>query len=260
MLALTAPRVIAKMAIYDRRLELDAKLYAKANDAITSAVGDEDRTRDELAQALARKNIVAKGQRLAHIVMRAELDGIICSGAPRGKRQTYAALERRAPDARLLDRDDAVRELVRRYFRSHGPATLKDFVWWSGLTGAMVKPALSDLERELETETIGGRTYWFDPAFAEVPVCKGVFDLVQIYDEIGIAYSESRDVMLGPQPKFAASQDQAILHTILRDGRYAGRWRLSTKGGTIDVELLPVKGISKRLLHDASQRFLSFMS
>ena len=81
--------------------------------------------------------------------MRAELDGLICSGAFRGKQFTYALLEERAPRARVLARDEALAELTRRYFQSHGPAMINDFVWWSGLTVrdakagiAMVTPAL----------------------------------------------------------------------------------------------------------------------
>src|SRR5438067_2484699 len=74
--------------------------------------------------------------RFTYIIMRAELDGIICSGARRDKQFTYALLDERAPQAKTLARDEALTELARRYFTSHGPATLRDFVWWSGLTTA----------------------------------------------------------------------------------------------------------------------------
>ena len=71
---------------------------------------------------------------LAHLVAHAELDGVVCSGALQGKQHTYALLEERVPPAPVLERDEAVAELVGRYFASHGPATLNDFAWWSGLT------------------------------------------------------------------------------------------------------------------------------
>ena len=74
------------------------------------------------------------GMRLAHLAMYAELEGVICSGPTRGSQFTYALLAERAPDARRLTRDEALGELSRRFFRSHGPATIRDFVWWSGLT------------------------------------------------------------------------------------------------------------------------------
>ena len=59
---------------------------------------------------------------------------MICSGPRRGKQFTYALVEERAPRARVLPRDEALAELARRYFQSHGPATVHDFAWWSGLT------------------------------------------------------------------------------------------------------------------------------
>ena len=71
------------------------------------------------------------------MMMHAELAGLICSGAARGKQQTYALLEERAPQARELARDEALSELTRRFFTGHGPyATVRDFVWWSGLSVA----------------------------------------------------------------------------------------------------------------------------
>ena len=91
-------------------------------------------TRTELQAVLRRAGIEASGLRLAYLVMHAELEQLICSGPRRGRQFTYALLDRRAPTARRLDRPGALLELTRRYFTSHGPATLRDFGWWSGLT------------------------------------------------------------------------------------------------------------------------------
>src|SRR5258708_15948022 len=97
-------------------------------------------------------------------MMREELDGVICSGARRGKQFTSALLAERAPQARTLDRDEALAELTMRYFTSHGPATIQDFVWWSGLTVADAKAGLAMVTSRLLHETIGGQTYWFPPS------------------------------------------------------------------------------------------------
>ena len=136
MLALTGPRVQTRMRPYDKPLELDARLYARARVLIERALeGGRHLTREELSAALRRGRIHATGQRLAHLVMHAELEGSICSGPRRGKQFTYALLAERAPRARTLPREEALARLARRYFASHGPATLRDFVWWSGLEG-----------------------------------------------------------------------------------------------------------------------------
>jgi hypothetical protein len=99
--------------------------------------------------------------RFTYLIVRAELDGIVCSGARRGKQFTYALLDERAPQTRTLERDAALAELAKRYFVSHGPATLKDFVWWSGLTMADANKGLDSIRSQLISEVENGQTYWF---------------------------------------------------------------------------------------------------
>ena len=91
-------------------------------------------TRAELSVYLKRAKIPADGLKLAYLMMHAELEGVICSGPRQGKQFTYALLEERAPKAKTRERAEALAELAKRYFASHGPATVRDFAWWSGLT------------------------------------------------------------------------------------------------------------------------------
>jgi DNA glycosylase AlkZ-like len=137
MLELTAPRVHAANAYYYRQLELDERVFTKSHAALAAALrGGRHLTRVELGHALERAGIRAAGTRLAYVLMRAELDAVICSGPRRGKQFTYALFDERVPASKPLARDQALAELVRRYFASHGPATVQDFAWWSGLTVA----------------------------------------------------------------------------------------------------------------------------
>src|SRR5690606_7455514 len=131
-----------------RKLELDEVVLLRADAIIARALeGGQFKTRLELGAILADAGIGAvKGQRLAYLVMHAELEGVVCSGPRRGKQQTYALLAERAPQTRRLARDEALAELTRRYFTSHGPATVKDFAWWSGLTVADVRAGLAMLD------------------------------------------------------------------------------------------------------------------
>src|SRR5262245_302167 len=130
MLALSAPRIRAAMAFYDRRLGLTDAVCARSAAALAAALrGGNHLTRGELARVLAAAGIPAAGQRLGHLMVRAEIDGVICSGATRGKQSTYALLDERAPAAKPRGRDDALAELAGRYFASHGPALPQDFAW-----------------------------------------------------------------------------------------------------------------------------------
>ena len=136
LLQLTAPRVNLKAGPNYRKFELDAAVFKRSNKIFVKALRDgKHLTRPALKSMQNADGIdVTDSVRLAHILLRAELDGVICSGPRIGKQFTYALLEERAPAARALNRDEALAEITQRYFRSHGPATLQDFVWWSGLT------------------------------------------------------------------------------------------------------------------------------
>ena len=162
MLALTGPCVSRRMAPYNRRLELDATVFRRNWNAIVRALrGGAQLTRQELKAVLQRADVRADGvQRLAHIVMQAELDAVICSGARRGNQHTYALLDERVPPSRTLSRDEALAELARRYFTSHGPAQLQDFMWWSGLAATDARAGLAMAGRRLKRDDVDGRTYW----------------------------------------------------------------------------------------------------
>ncbi len=197
---LTGPRVQTLNAYYARKNELDAKTVARSREVIERTLaGGHQRTRTELAAALGKAGIRAEGQRLAYLMMSAELDQVICSGPRRGKQFTYALLEERAPKASLLPRDEALRELTRRYFTSHGPATLRDYVWWSGLTMADARRGVEIAGRALVRETFGELTCWSGastPAFTLRSLGGGgtrkrsSAHLLPIYDEYLIAYKD----------------------------------------------------------------------
>src|SRR5690606_21939499 len=137
-------------------------IRARSRDVIERALDEgEHLTRAELGDALRAEGLPSSGQALAHLVMHAELDAAVCSGAPRGRQQTYALVAERAPEARRLDRDEALAELALRYFTSRGPATVKDFRWWSSLTAADAARAIELTGDRLERRRIGDLSYWF---------------------------------------------------------------------------------------------------
>jgi hypothetical protein len=239
MLKLTAPRVNAVNAHMYRKLELDDALFLRSNAAIAKALeGGQQLTRLELASVLEQAGIVAEGIRLGYIVHRAELDAIICSGSRRGKQFTYALLDERAPRAKALERDEAVAELTKRYFTSHGPALVRDFVWWSGLTTADAKAGLEMTKPHLIHEMIDGKIYWFSPNGPTPEEVSPTAHLLPIYDEYTIAYKDHSAIF---DPQYAKQVISGNGFVIVIDGQVVGNWRRTFSKGAAVIELAPFR-------------------
>ena len=231
LLDLTAPRVNQANAYMYRRLELDDALFRRSNDAIARALeGGKHLTRAELASALAEAGIAAEGMRLGYLVHRADLDAIVCSGPRRGKQFTYALLDERAPQARRLERDEALAELTGRYFTSHGPATVDDFAWWSGLTKADVKAGLEMVAAQLVHEVIDGTSYWFPASVPPAPESSQQALLLPTYDEFVIGYTD-RSAMFETGQQLRPREDIAFDSMIVIEGQVAGCWRRTFRKG-----------------------------
>jgi len=258
MLALTARRAHTLNAGMYRKLELDGETLRRSTAALVDALqGGLQRTREEMREALQQAGIAAQdGQRLAYIMMHAEFDGIICSGPRRGKQFTYMLLEERAPKAISLESDEALAELVRRYFFSHGPATEHDFVWWSRLTLTDARKGLAVIGSELETEVIDGRTYWFLPAAAGKENSSHTAYLLPNYDELG-SYQD-RSAILDP----GQANELALSHIILIYGKVAGSWMRTLKKQAVLLEtdtFAPLSEAENRAVGAAAQRYGAFL-
>lgn len=234
LLAASAPRVHALNAYPYRLCAIDGRVASKTQRVLARALeGGKELTRVELGQALERAGIEATGMRLGYVLMRAELDGVIVSGALRGKQRTYAAFDERVPPAPAVDTDWALSELTRRYFVARGPATVRDYARWGSFTLREARRCLEMIQMNLEREEVGGRTYFFDPNIPSVRVKSPAVDLVQCYDECIMSYSESKD-MLRPRTAVKANLvDGGYFHAILLDGRLAGHFRLADDGGKL---------------------------
>ena len=241
MVELSGPRVHASNAYYYKQSGLDAKVFARSCAMINRVLeGGQHKTRAELAVALKRAKVPADGLKLAYIMMFAELNGVICSGPRRGKQFTYALLSERAPKARSLDRPDAIAELVKRYFTSHGPATIRDFVWWSGLTVKDAELGLEAAKRKLHKETIEGRDYWSAPSKAGALTKGCAALLLPNYDEYLIAYKDRSAVVdSADAANVVARSNGAFPHHLVIDGRLEGSWTRTLKGNSVLIEVAP---------------------
>jgi hypothetical protein len=256
MLDLTAPRIHAANGYAYRLCELEASVFRRSRKVLARALrGGQARTRSDLASVLRREGIAAEGLRLAALMMDAELEGIVVSGPRRGKHFTYALLEERAPSARRLPRDEALAELAKRYFTSHGPATLRDYVWWSGLTVGDARVGIEAVAPALQREVIDGRTCWSVRTNVPAPKASATAHLLPNFDEYLVAYKDRGPVV-------GSSRGDVFVHHFVIDGRLSGRWKRTLKKGAVLLESVPYRRLSReeaRALASAGERYGRFL-
>jgi len=263
MLDLTARAVKTAMDSTERRLELSQPLLKKSNAVLEKAMrGGKHLTREEIQAEFKRARIDIYENRLSHLLGRAEAVGLLCSGALKNGRTTHALLEERVPRPKPLTREEALAKLASKYFNSHGPATLQDFNWWSGLTAREANLALEFAKPGLRSETIDGQVYWLANTFSIPKQGKEGVHLLPAYDEYIISYKNRSAVLALEDHARAVSRNGLFKPVIVVNGRVAGTWKRTIKKDKVIVETeffdqadqIPIKSIEKAA--DLFGRFL----
>ncbi len=263
MLELTAPRIQAVAGTQYRQFQLDHVVFSKCEKAIIRAMtGGKQLMRNEIAEALQQAGVATNDQRFIHIMMQMELIGLVCSGGRQGKQFTYTLLDERVPTVKSFDRQDALATLAKRYFTAHGPATLQDFVWWSGLTVNDAKAGLEMVKNKLNSESSDGSTYWF-AVRKDIPKSKtpAAF-LLPNYDEYIVSYKDRGATIATSDINKADPRGTIFNHTILINGRIAGTWKRSFRKDTVDLEITPFSSLSKvnhAAITSAAKRYTKFL-
>jgi hypothetical protein len=273
LLQLTGPRVNAALAYNNRRLELDAAVFKRSNRALANALrGGRQLTREVLRTVVQKAAIaVADPLRFIHILARAEIDGIICSGARQCKQFTYALLDERVPHGKTLAHDEALAELTRRYFTSHGPATLQDFVWWSGLTSSDARCGLDLVQHHLVKEVIDGKPYWFSSAMPRVKQVSRVGKmghagpaghLLPAYDEYLVSYKD-RSAALTVSGSHKTGRDSVVFgFVIVIGGIVMGNWKRTLTKNAVVITPDPFARLSRlerQIVVEAADRYGVFL-
>jgi hypothetical protein len=222
MMALTSPAVAKLAGTQYRRWGLTEDVLSASRRAIEKALANGPTTRKELNLALSEAGFPVDENRSSHHLMDAELNLVICSGPRQGKAIAYDLVERRVPPAPVVDRDEAVARLALRYIQGHGPATDKDFSWWSGLGLLDARQGLQACRPTLTTEPYGDSEVWFDPS-QEPGTMKG-FRWLPAYDEYIIAFADRSPAMDPPNFERAFTKNGIFLPILLNDGRAVATW------------------------------------
>lgn len=255
MLKLTGQRIKAANESFGRSMGVDDKLYPHCNDLIAKMLeGNKSLTREEVSTEFEKAGITVDAGQVRRFLTRAEADAIICSGPDKGRQPTYALLDERIPPTKDLTKEEALATLAHRYFQSHSPATMNDFVWWSGLSVSEARQAVS----LIETELIKEQDFFVHESYNDKKVSKEILHLLPSFDEYLISYKD-RTAVLHPDHHHKAFNSWGIFYpVILYNGKIIGNWKKGKK--EIDCTFFEqTECIRQELLEDAQNRFQSFL-
>ncbi len=264
LLELTAPYVNATNAYYYRQQALDDAIFRRSNEVLAKALqGGKQLTRPELLSALQQVGLVSDNPlRFGLIIMHAELDGIICSGARQGKQFTYALLDERVPQIGTFNRDEALAELARRYVTSHGPATVQDFVWWSGLPVADARAGLAMVKSQLLHEVVDDLTYWFSPSTSPAKEFAQTAYLLPNFDEYTVGYTDRNAVFDMVHASKLDVRMGLLGYIMVLDGQIVGTWQRTIKKNEVIITpnlFTPLNEAETRAFTSAANRYGAFL-
>ncbi len=263
MLKLSAKRIRSAISGYSLQRGVTEEVHLKSNSLIEKMLeGHKNLTKPEIGENLIKAGVMTDALGMNCITMRAEIDGLICSGVDNGKKATYGLLEERVLPTKELHKEEALAKLALNYFRSHSPASLQDFAWWSGLTIGDSRQAINLISSELVTDKFGTEELFVHESYSQVTKEDNGLYFLPSYDEYLISYKNRTSVLdLEHHPK--AFSNNGIFHpVILYQGKIVGNWKKSIKKGGLHFETSffdPNFKISPKLIAEAEDRYKAFL-
>ncbi|TQL47811.1 winged helix DNA-binding protein [Homoserinimonas aerilata] len=252
--SLTTERLLRSASTTHAAAGLGPREFAVARDAVLGALtGNRMLTRPEMYELFRSVGIAPEEQRGYHLLWHLAQTGVICLGPPlqgagnQAQRQSFVLASEWIRAPRLLEREEALAELARRYFTGHGPATVRDLAWWAGLTLADARLGVEQVGGELATLTIGGSDYLLSPELLDAgpaAAASGVFALAG-FDEFVLGYQD-RSAQLAAEhvQRIVPGKNGMFLSTIVTGGLIAGTWRRTIARSGVAVTAEPFGSLS----------------
>lgn len=264
MLKLSARRIKAANEAYAKgREEISEELYSKSNRVLETILAGKKRlTRLEIAEHFRHSGLVADNYHMTRFMVRAEVEGIVCGGESKGGKHAYMLLEECVPPVPDITKDEALARLARNYFRSHTPATLQDFVWWSGLSVTEAKQGIYLIGSELTEEQWKGQTWYLHESGRTRGSIKGHIRFLPPYDELLLGYKDRTDVLPSEHYSKAFTRNGLFFPVILYEGQIVGNWdrKVKRNGCGPGCSLFRQESrIDEALLDKAQQQYMQFL-
>ena len=258
-LNLSTPRILSGAKRRHENLALTPAIFQQALELFHGALsGDKQLSRPDMMAVLEHAGITTAGQRGYHILWYLSQTGHLCFGPLEGKQATFALLDEWVPPADDIPREEALRRLTETYFCSHGPATVHDLMWWSGLTAKSIKTGL-DLSKGLTCEEVDGKIYWMseDLPATTLPVPSAY--VLPGFDELLLGYKD-RTASLDREhlTHVIPGGNGVFSHTLVIDGKIEGIWKRTLKRDHIAVELSLFRSLSSGQNDAAERAFTSY--
>ncbi len=262
MMSLTAGEVYKKSGTYFRQLELDARVFKKTNKILEQLLRNGNHlTRKEIVEHFDKAGIKTVDLRTTYILFKAELDMVVCNGIRRGKQFTYALFDERVPPAKSIDRESALAKLSKIYFTSHGPATLRDFEWWSGLLLRDARTGLESIRKELHSVNISNREFWYCEPKTSGKKTYSV-ELLPAYDEYTISYADRTDVLDKKYSKEVLLRNGIFSPVVVINGQIEGVWGKTEKKNMIHLQpkmMSPLSEANRKKLQTVARLYGKFL-
>ncbi len=251
---------------YQRRNGLTERMLKRGLEIVRDAFeGDEQLTYKELGGILSRSGIpeLRNTEVQRHITRRAGRRGIICFSGYVGNQPAFKLLNVMVPDANTYNRETSLAKFASVYFESHGPATIKDFAWWSGLRISEAKVGIESIKSNLKEVELSGKSYWMSRKTGISARNAGSVYLLPSFDEYIISYSDRSDVL---EPKYAKKiingSTLLFLPMVISDGKVVGTWKRSNDKGKSVVTVTPFRKFTREQvagIRESASRYGDFL-
>lgn len=208
--------------------------------------GGKHLTKEEIGSALQNENMTLDPDHLRLAISYAEVEGILVNGGLKRNKQTFTLLDEWVPYMPKIDREEALERLARKYFASHGPATVSDFAWWSGLSMTECRKGVEMIRADFVCETVNGREFWMRSDIEMPPADEASALLLPPFDEYVVSYKDRSELIEDAYYGKVMTRNGLFSPTIMLNGEIVGSWKKIVQKKTVRIELSFFKKTSKK--------------